>query len=258
MNRGPQSLEAALRSQPRRSLPIQVIGDARGEHSLLLLLSCGRPSTRAPDLAGTRRTCLPYAELSFDYLIRRRLHSLWLRWSKRIMAEPWPWDQRPDCAVITERAIVEDGAPILHVTHDLDDHGWQFLGGGYVDVDKAVAVCLTAFPSLTPQCWGYPICHQAGMLGAGRNQSLGRGSPMRTSRPIRAAIRLSCLCRLFSGPSGHGSAAILGASALEEHCIGRRSVDRERAGGRSSRSCGPARPEAFGWRPSAIRRLDCT
>ncbi len=30
MNRGPQSLEAALRSQPRRSLPIQVIGDARG------------------------------------------------------------------------------------------------------------------------------------------------------------------------------------------------------------------------------------
>jgi hypothetical protein len=70
------------------------------------------------------------------------------------MAEPWPWDQRPDCAVITERAIVEDGAPILHVTHDLDDHGWQFLGGGYVDVDKVVAVCLHCIPQLDPSVLG--------------------------------------------------------------------------------------------------------
>jgi hypothetical protein len=26
------------------------------------------------------------------------------------------------------RSIVFAGAPILHVTHDEDDHGWQFLG----------------------------------------------------------------------------------------------------------------------------------
>jgi len=39
----------------------------------------------------------------------------------------WPFDQPPNCAVITVRQIVKDKQPILHVTHDSDDHGWQFL-----------------------------------------------------------------------------------------------------------------------------------
>ena len=42
--------------------------------------------------------------------------------------DDWPFDQRPDCAVISLREIVFESAPILHVTHDSDDHGWQFLG----------------------------------------------------------------------------------------------------------------------------------
>src|SRR5688500_5885943 len=41
--------------------------------------------------------------------------------------EHWPFDQDPDCAVITVRQITEEGAPIQHVTHDSEDHGWQFL-----------------------------------------------------------------------------------------------------------------------------------
>ena len=54
----------------------------------------------------------------------------------------WPFDQPPDCAVITLRSIVFGGAPILHVTHDKDDHGWQFLGLEDADVGEAAVVGL--------------------------------------------------------------------------------------------------------------------
>ena len=42
--------------------------------------------------------------------------------------DPWPFDQPRDCAVFTTRQVLERTEPILHVTHDSDDHGWQFLG----------------------------------------------------------------------------------------------------------------------------------
>ena len=38
----------------------------------------------------------------------------------------WPFDQPPNCAVFTLRRIAEGIDPILFVSHDLDDHGWQF------------------------------------------------------------------------------------------------------------------------------------
>lgn len=44
------------------------------------------------------------------------------------MTVHWRFDQPPNCAVFTLRSIVKGGAPVLHVTHDADDHGWQFLG----------------------------------------------------------------------------------------------------------------------------------
>ena len=50
--------------------------------------------------------------------------------------EDWPFDQSPRAAAITVRAVL-DGAPILHVSHDEDDHGWQFLDGRPVDTDEA-------------------------------------------------------------------------------------------------------------------------
>ena len=34
---------------------------------------------------------------------------------------------------LTVRAVLE-GDPILHVSHDIDDHGWQFLDGRDADV----------------------------------------------------------------------------------------------------------------------------
>jgi hypothetical protein len=54
----------------------------------------------------------------------------------------WPFDHPPDCAVITLRSIVFDGGPILHVTHDEDDHGWQFLGAGNAEESNAAVVGL--------------------------------------------------------------------------------------------------------------------
>jgi len=45
-----------------------------------------------------------------------------------VSADSWPFDQPRNCAVFTTRQILEGTEPILHVTHDSDDHGWQFLG----------------------------------------------------------------------------------------------------------------------------------
>lgn len=46
------------------------------------------------------------------------------------MAErDWPFDQPPNCAVITQRQIVDGSQPILRVSHDEEDDGWQFLTG---------------------------------------------------------------------------------------------------------------------------------
>ena len=44
----------------------------------------------------------------------------------------WPFDQTPNTAAITVRSILE-GDPILYVSHDLDDDGWQFLDGRPAD-----------------------------------------------------------------------------------------------------------------------------
>jgi hypothetical protein len=58
------------------------------------------------------------------------------------MKEPWPFDQPPNCAAVSMRAIMEGSAPVLLVTHDADDHGWQFLSGGVPHVNEAVLVTL--------------------------------------------------------------------------------------------------------------------
>jgi hypothetical protein len=59
------------------------------------------------------------------------------------MNNDWPFDQPPNCAVISLRDIAENRAPILHVTHDSDDHGWQFLDLEDPQEDQAVIVRLS-------------------------------------------------------------------------------------------------------------------
>ena len=54
----------------------------------------------------------------------------------------WPFDQPPNCAVLTTRSIAFDGAPFLLVARDADDHGWQFLGLDGADESKATVLAL--------------------------------------------------------------------------------------------------------------------
>jgi hypothetical protein len=60
------------------------------------------------------------------------------------------FDEPPNRAVITIRQIVREGQPVLHVTHDLDDHGWQFLGAGDAKVEDAMIVALSEMLSIDP------------------------------------------------------------------------------------------------------------
>ena len=52
----------------------------------------------------------------------------------------WPFDQPPNCAAFTLRSIIFDGGSILYVSHDPDDHGWQFLDGQPIDMANAALV----------------------------------------------------------------------------------------------------------------------
>ena len=54
----------------------------------------------------------------------------------------WPFADRPNTASITTRQVLEDGAPILRVTHDDDDGCWQFLCGTTDDPADARVVGL--------------------------------------------------------------------------------------------------------------------
>src|SRR4051812_5693659 len=66
-------------------------------------------------------------------------------------SEPeWPFDQPPNCLAFSLRSIVFDGQPILYVTHDEDDHGWQFLDGKTPDMANAAVVSLSNIVKLDP------------------------------------------------------------------------------------------------------------
>ena len=56
--------------------------------------------------------------------------------------DPWPFDQEPLCAVATLRSIIFGGEPILHVFHDEEDHGWQFLDGKPAELSNLAFVAL--------------------------------------------------------------------------------------------------------------------
>ena len=66
------------------------------------------------------------------------------------MSDEWPFDQPPNCAVITLPQIVHKTEPILYVAHGADDHGWQFLGSGDVREEDAAVVGLGEIAKLDP------------------------------------------------------------------------------------------------------------
>jgi hypothetical protein len=63
---------------------------------------------------------------------------------------PWKFEQPPNCAVLTLRSIVQDNAPVLHVTHDADDDGWQFLGWETPAEEDAMVVSLASMLAIDP------------------------------------------------------------------------------------------------------------
>jgi hypothetical protein len=52
--------------------------------------------------------------------------------------------------VFTLRAIAHGGSPILRVSHDAEDHGWQFLDGGTPAMEDAMLVALREIVALDP------------------------------------------------------------------------------------------------------------
>jgi len=43
--------------------------------------------------------------------------------------DEWPFEDPRNTAAITTRKVLEGAAPVLRVSHDADDGGWQFLCG---------------------------------------------------------------------------------------------------------------------------------
>ena len=54
----------------------------------------------------------------------------------------WPFADPPDVATFTVRQIIDGTRPILLVSHDADDGGWQFLTGEALSMDDALLVAL--------------------------------------------------------------------------------------------------------------------
>ena len=44
------------------------------------------------------------------------------------LTSDWPFDQPRNCATFTMRQVLDGSEPILSVSHDEDDHAWQFIG----------------------------------------------------------------------------------------------------------------------------------
>ena len=70
----------------------------------------------------------------------------------------WPFDQPPNCATIFSRRVLDGSRPILRVSHDADDHGWQFLDGIGDALDDAALAALGRVLEIDPS-----IAELAGM-----------------------------------------------------------------------------------------------
>jgi hypothetical protein len=65
-------------------------------------------------------------------------------------ATDWPFDQPRNCATLTMRQVLEGTEPILLVSHDEDDHAWQFIGTSDASVADAKVVALEEIVQLDP------------------------------------------------------------------------------------------------------------
>ena len=66
------------------------------------------------------------------------------------MEKNWRFTDPENAAVITLKQIISEGQPILHVSHEIADGGWQFLGWGDVSPEDAKVVALRTIVRLDP------------------------------------------------------------------------------------------------------------
>jgi hypothetical protein len=66
------------------------------------------------------------------------------------MDSDWPFADPKNVAVFNIGSVLRGDAPILHVSHDDDDGGWQFHGGGELSDDDAKLVSLHQVILLDP------------------------------------------------------------------------------------------------------------
>ena len=66
------------------------------------------------------------------------------------MEKDWPFDQAPDAAAITTRQVINEGSPILRVTHYSDDHSWAFVCGTTDNADDGRVISMAEAVGLDP------------------------------------------------------------------------------------------------------------
>ena len=62
----------------------------------------------------------------------------------------WPFDQPRNYAVFTTREVLKRREPTLRVRHDIDDHGWQFMGLTDGTLENARLIALQETVELDP------------------------------------------------------------------------------------------------------------
>lgn len=62
----------------------------------------------------------------------------------------WPFEQPRNVAAITTRQVLEEGLPILSVTHYDDDHSWAFVCGTTNDTKDCCVICMEEALKLDP------------------------------------------------------------------------------------------------------------
>ena len=64
--------------------------------------------------------------------------------------DEWPFEDPPNVAVFTTRQVINKAQPILYVSHDEEDGGWQFHMGKEVSEQDARVVSLKSIVNLDP------------------------------------------------------------------------------------------------------------
>lgn len=72
----------------------------------------------------------------------------------------WKFRDVKNTVVFSTRQVVNEGVPILYVSHDEEDGAWQFTQGDYVSMEDAIIVSLAeivSFDNTLNQLFDLPL-----------------------------------------------------------------------------------------------------